>query len=91
MQVVEAEFEAGVAAAEVFQVRGGAVVGRGVDADETATTHERRRNLDAEIEPLADVVGGPGERTITQRLDTIDRVCAVRSPRAQGITPDAAS
>lgn len=35
-QVVEAELEAGMAAAEVFKVGGGAMLGRGVDVDEVA-------------------------------------------------------
>ncbi|MFI1502579.1 hypothetical protein [Streptomyces platensis] len=56
----------------------------------TATTYEQLRDLDAEIESIADAVGTPGELSITQRLDTIERVLFALA-RAQGIDPDAAS
>ncbi|MEV7467107.1 hypothetical protein AB0O20_11480 [Streptomyces kronopolitis] len=35
-------------------------------ADETATIYEQLRDLAGEIESLADAVGAPGERSITQ-------------------------
>lgn len=59
-------------------------------ADETATTYAWLRDLDAEVESIADVVGAPGELSITQRLDTIERVLFALA-RAQGINPNAAS
>lgn len=58
-------------------------------ADETVTTYEQLRDLDAEIESLADAIGAPGERSITRHLDTIERVLFALA-RAQGIAPDAA-
>lgn len=39
------------------------------------------------IHSLANAIGAPGERTITQRLDTIERVPFALA-RAQGINPD---
>ncbi len=43
-------------------------------ADEARTTYAWLRDLDGETESLADVVGAPGELSITQRLDTIEHV-----------------
>ncbi|SOE09032.1 hypothetical protein SAMN06272775_7162 [Streptomyces sp. 2323.1] len=45
-------------------------------ADETATIYEQLRDLAGEIESLADAVGAPRERSITQR-----RMCSGRSDR----------
>ncbi|MFK4272574.1 hypothetical protein [Streptomyces milbemycinicus] len=39
------------------------------------------------IDSLADAVGALGDRSITQRLDTIERVLFALAP-AQGIDPD---
>ncbi|OAH16325.1 hypothetical protein [Streptomyces jeddahensis] len=54
----------------------------------TATHDERLRDLEADIDALADAVGTPGERPITQRLDTIERVLFALA-RTQGVDPDA--
>ncbi|MEU9072385.1 hypothetical protein AB0D60_36550 [Streptomyces sp. NPDC048306] len=40
------------------------------------------------IDSLANAIGAPGDRTITQRLDGIERVLFALA-RAQGIDPDA--
>ncbi|MGW2649360.1 hypothetical protein ACWC2T_31700 [Streptomyces sp. NPDC001393] len=53
-----------------------------------ATHDEWLRDLDAEIEAIADAVGAPTERSITQRLDTIERVLFALA-RAQGVDPEA--
>ncbi|MFE5330476.1 hypothetical protein ACFRCG_29230 [Embleya sp. NPDC056575] len=39
------------------------------------------------MDSLADAIGAPGDRSITQRLDTIERVLFALA-RAQGIDPD---
>lgn len=39
------------------------------------------------IDSLADAIGAPGERTIVQRLDSMERVLHALA-RAQGIDPD---
>ncbi|WP_445519489.1 hypothetical protein [Streptomyces sp. NEAU-174] len=41
------------------------------------------------IDSLANAVGAPGDRSITERLDTIERVLFALA-RAQGIDPDTA-
>ncbi|GAA2522885.1 hypothetical protein [Streptomyces longisporus] len=41
------------------------------------------------IDSLADAIGAPGDRTIVQRLDAIERVLFALA-RAQGINPDEA-
>ncbi|MGW4995395.1 hypothetical protein ACWEQ3_48885 [Streptomyces mirabilis] len=41
------------------------------------------------IDSLANAIGAPGDRTITQRLDSIERVLFALA-RAQGIDPDEA-
>ncbi|MCF3143796.1 hypothetical protein [Streptomyces platensis] len=48
------------------------------------------RDLDTEIGALADAVGAPGERSIAQQLDTIERALSALAP-AQGLGPDTAS
>ncbi|MFF8790868.1 hypothetical protein [Streptomyces sp. NPDC015125] len=58
-------------------------------ADATVSTCEGR-DLDTEIEALADAVGAPGERSIAQRLDTIERALSALA-HAQSLGPDAAS
>ncbi|MFF2852089.1 hypothetical protein ACFVT5_38060 [Streptomyces sp. NPDC058001] len=57
-------------------------------ADEMVTYDKWLRDLDEEIEFIADVVGVPGERSIARRLDTIERVLFAVA-RAQGVDPDA--
>ncbi|KIZ17582.1 hypothetical protein SNA_13960 [Streptomyces natalensis ATCC 27448] len=59
-------------------------------ANEMAMHVERLRDLEADIDALADAVGAPRERSITQRLDTIERVLFALA-RAQGIDPDSVS
>ncbi|MFE2383152.1 hypothetical protein [Streptomyces misionensis] len=46
------------------------------------------RDLDAEVKSIADAVGTPGDRSIAQRLDTIERVLSALA-RAQGVDPNA--
>ena len=57
--------------------RGGELVRMVGMVDEPATHDER---------PLANAVGAPGDRSISQRLDTIERVLFALA-RAQGIGP----
>ncbi|MGW2426768.1 hypothetical protein ACWC0C_47890 [Streptomyces sp. NPDC001709] len=54
---------------------------------EMAAQDEWLRDLDAEIEAIADAVGALTERSITQRLNTIERVLFALA-RAQGVDPD---
>ncbi|MFJ1561293.1 hypothetical protein [Streptomyces mirabilis] len=54
-----------------------------------AQIREQQRTAFGNIDSLADAVGSPGERSISQRLDTIERVLFALA-RAQGIDPDAA-
>ncbi|MEW1678118.1 hypothetical protein AB0O47_33505 [Streptomyces noursei] len=58
-------------------------------SEQLATIREQQLTAFGNIDSLADAVGSPGERSITQRLDTIERVLFALA-RAQGIDPDAA-
>ncbi|MEY9997507.1 hypothetical protein ABIE67_009626 [Streptomyces sp. V4I8] len=49
---------------------------------------EQQATAFGNIDSLANAIGAPGERTITQRLDGIERVLFALA-RAQGIDPDA--
>ena len=53
-----------------------------------ATIREQQRTAFGNIDSLADVVGAPGERSIAQRPETIERVLFALA-RAQGVDPDA--
>ncbi|MEU2359019.1 hypothetical protein ABZ599_39830 [Streptomyces misionensis] len=46
------------------------------------------RELDAEVESIADAVGVPGARSVAQRLDMMERVLFALA-RAQGVDPGA--
>lgn len=48
---------------------------------------EQQRTAFGNIDSLADAIGAPGDRSITQRLDTIERVLFALAG-AQGIDPD---
>uniref|UniRef100_A0AAU1I973 Uncharacterized protein n=1 Tax=Streptomyces sp. NBC_00180 TaxID=2903632 RepID=A0AAU1I973_9ACTN len=49
---------------------------------------EQQTTAFGNIDSLANAIGAPGEHTITQRLDGIERVLFALA-RAQGIDPDA--
>lgn len=49
---------------------------------------EQQTTAFGNIDSLANAIGAPGERTITERLDGIERVLFALA-RAQGIDPDA--
>jgi hypothetical protein len=49
---------------------------------------EQQATAFGNIDSLANAIGAPGNRTITQRLDAIERVLFAMA-RAQGIDPDA--
>ncbi|MEV8546999.1 hypothetical protein [Streptomyces sp. NPDC051572] len=48
---------------------------------------EQQTTAFGNIDSLANAIGAPGDRTITQRLDGIERVLFALA-RAQGINPD---
>ncbi|MGW7692983.1 hypothetical protein ACWGMA_29675 [Streptomyces asiaticus] len=48
---------------------------------------EQQATAFGNIDSLANAVGAPGGRTITERLDTIERVLFALA-RAQGVNPD---
>lgn len=50
---------------------------------------EQQRTAFGNLDSLADAVGAPGDRSISQRLDTIERVLFALA-RAQGLDPDTA-
>ncbi|MFF5408561.1 hypothetical protein ACFY8K_37670 [Streptomyces misionensis] len=56
--------------------------------EQLATIREQQRTAFGNIDSLANAVGAPGERSITERLDTIERVLFALA-RAQGVDPDA--
>ncbi|MFJ9931403.1 hypothetical protein ACIRU5_35980 [Streptomyces misionensis] len=56
--------------------------------EQLATIREQQRTAFGNIDSLANAVGAPGERSITQRLDTIERVLFALA-RAQGVDPGA--
>ncbi|MGW3563543.1 hypothetical protein ACWDSL_06520 [Streptomyces sp. NPDC000941] len=71
--------------------------------EQLATIREQQRTAFGNIDSLADAVGAPGDRSITQRLDGIERAVGtmgdaigsmerllVALARAQGIDPDIA-
>ncbi|MEU6258655.1 hypothetical protein [Streptomyces sp. NPDC047043] len=49
---------------------------------------EQQTTVFGNIDSLANAIGAPGERTITDRLDGIERVLFALA-RAQGLDPDA--
>lgn len=50
---------------------------------------EQQTTAFGNIDSLANAIGAPGDRTVSQRLDTIERVLFALA-RAQGIDPDEA-
>jgi hypothetical protein len=58
-------------------------------SEQLATIGEQQRTAFGNIDSLANTVGAPGDRSITQRLDSIERVLFALA-RAQGIDPDTA-
>ncbi|WP_405444500.1 hypothetical protein OG350_37585 [Streptomyces achromogenes] len=57
-------------------------------SEQLATIREQQRTAFGNIDSLANAVGAPGERSIADRLDTIERVLFALA-RAQGVDPDA--
>ncbi|MEU7088005.1 hypothetical protein [Streptomyces achromogenes] len=57
-------------------------------SEQLTTIREQQRTAFGNIDSLANAVGAPGERSITDRLDTIERVLFALA-RAQGVDPDA--
>ncbi|MEU9977637.1 hypothetical protein [Streptomyces sp. NPDC051014] len=53
-----------------------------------ATIREQQRTAFGNIDSLANAIGAPGDRPITQRPNTMERVLSALG-RAQGIDPDA--
>ncbi|MBA6434352.1 hypothetical protein [Streptomyces sp. GMR22] len=58
-------------------------------SEQLATIREQQRTAFGNIDSLANAVGSPGDRSITERLDTIERVLFALA-RAQGIDPGTA-
>ncbi|MGW2331685.1 hypothetical protein ACWC5C_38875 [Streptomyces sp. NPDC001700] len=58
-------------------------------SEQLATIGEQQRTAFGNIDSLANAVGAPGDRSIAQRLDSIERVLFALA-RAQGIDPDTA-
>ncbi|MER6573727.1 hypothetical protein ABT288_48265 [Streptomyces sp. NPDC001093] len=56
-------------------------------SEQLATIREQQRTAFGNIDSLASAVGAPGERSISDRLDTIERVLFALA-RAQGVDPD---
>ncbi|GAA3163416.1 hypothetical protein [Streptomyces ramulosus] len=56
--------------------------------EQLTTIGEQQRTAFGNIDSLATAVGAPGDRSIAQRLDTIERVLFALA-REQGIDPDA--
>ncbi|WP_190133301.1 hypothetical protein [Streptomyces mashuensis] len=56
--------------------------------EQLAMIREQQRTAFGNIDSLADAIGAPGDRSITERLDTMERVLFALA-RAQGINPDA--
>ncbi|MER6123018.1 hypothetical protein ABT173_10095 [Streptomyces sp. NPDC001795] len=57
-------------------------------SEQLSTIREQQHTAFGNIDSLANAVGAPGERSIAQRLDTIERVLFALA-RAQGVDPDA--
>lgn len=57
-------------------------------SEQLRTIEEQQTTAFGNIDSLANAIGAPGDRTIAQRLDTIERVLFAMA-RAQGIDPDA--
>ncbi|MFE4577428.1 hypothetical protein ACWCQZ_38300 [Streptomyces sp. NPDC002285] len=57
-------------------------------SEELAAIRKQQRTAFGNIDSLADAIGTPGDRSIAQRLDSIERVLFALA-RAQGIDPDA--
>ncbi|WP_406191787.1 hypothetical protein OG331_47560 [Streptomyces sp. NBC_01017] len=70
--------------AEAFRT-GRTLAGHG---EQLGEIREQQTTAFGNIDSLANAIGAPGERTITQRLDGIERVLFALA-RAQGIDPDA--
>ncbi|WP_262706034.1 MULTISPECIES: hypothetical protein [Streptomyces] len=58
-------------------------------SEQLATIREQQRTAFGNIDSLANAVGAPGDRSIAERMDTIERVLFALA-RAQGIDPDTA-
>ncbi|MFI6587596.1 hypothetical protein [Embleya sp. NPDC050493] len=56
-------------------------------SEQLKTVTEQQQTAFRNVDSLADAVGAPGDRSIAQRLDTIERVLFALA-RAQGIAPD---
>ncbi|MEU1409765.1 hypothetical protein ABZ471_47595 [Streptomyces sp. NPDC005728] len=57
-------------------------------SEQLTTIRDQQRTAFGNIDSLANAVGAPGDRSIAQRLDTIERVLFALA-RAQGVDPDA--
>ncbi|QPI62308.1 hypothetical protein I1A49_46600 [Streptomyces malaysiensis subsp. malaysiensis] len=68
-------------------IRTGRTVGH---SEQLATIREQQRTAFGNVDSLADAIGAPCARSITQRLDTIERVL-IALARVQGIDPDTVS
>jgi hypothetical protein len=75
-----------VAAPPDSQVRTGRT--RAEHGEQLATIREQQRIAFGNIDSLADAIGAPGGRSVTERLDTFERVLFALA-RAQGVDPDA--
>ncbi|MEV6841717.1 hypothetical protein AB0N17_46295 [Streptomyces sp. NPDC051133] len=56
-------------------------------SEQLTTIREQQRTAFGNIDSLANAIGAPGDRSIAERLDTIERVLFALA-RAQGIDPD---
>ena len=57
--------------------------------EQLAVIRDQQRTAFGNIDSLADAIGAPGDRSIAQRLDSIERVLFALA-RAQGIDPETA-
>jgi hypothetical protein len=57
--------------------------------EQPAVIREQQRTAFGNIDSLADAIGAPGDRSVAQRLDSIERVLFALA-RAQGIDPETA-
>ncbi|MFJ5842298.1 hypothetical protein ACIQGO_37100 [Streptomyces shenzhenensis] len=56
-------------------------------SEQLSTIRDQQRTALGNIGSLADAIGAPGDRSVIQRLDTIERVLFALA-RAQGIDPE---
>ncbi|MER6076427.1 hypothetical protein ABT187_48605 [Streptomyces sp. NPDC001817] len=57
-------------------------------SEQLTMIREQERTAFGEIDSLSNVIGAPGDRSIAERLDTIERVLFALA-RAQEVDPDA--